>query len=481
MSDSAALQRDLDAVATRGRHHLYGWGVLQSLRNTLGPALMLLPCVPMLWVSWQVIGWFEPTFAPAPGVGIAALLTVCLPLFYAAARMYSALLGRDIERFTALAVVDRQLDNRDRLTTAQEFLSKPSRTGFEQAALGSAEEHIQQALRAELEPVSKPAMNVSRRSLACVVVAVVLWLLGSWLGTVVQPMRSGDSRSDIERMIADAALTDPPRSPRRIASATSPDERSDAQGPRNHRAQREQSEGEQTGDRGAGAASGGSEVGSADSSRNASAASGGAGSQDNASSQTLSAGSASDAAASATRTQSDAGSSGSAGTGASANAAGGESGGSTDAGATAGNNGSQSSGQANGEGDAGESSSPGTEGAGGGGGEVPGAASSGVSDGAGPHLTGGLKRSRGVASMILGLPIEDRVAGLANAGRTRVTRTETSPTPEAAALVDAQDRGARSSAVGPLAQPQLTAWMRQVVEQYFDASGDPRVRSQTQQ
>jgi hypothetical protein len=82
--------------------------------------------------------------------------------------------------------------------------------------------------------------------------------------------------------------------------------------------------------------------------------------------------------------------------------------------------------------------------------------------------------------MILGMPIEDRVEGFPNAGRTRVTRSETAPTPEAAALVDAQDRGARSSAAGPLAQPQLTAWMRQVVEQYFDAGRDLPERSQAQ-
>jgi hypothetical protein len=82
--------------------------------------------------------------------------------------------------------------------------------------------------------------------------------------------------------------------------------------------------------------------------------------------------------------------------------------------------------------------------------------------------------------MILGVPVQDRVAGLPNAGRTRVTRNETAPTPEAAARREAQERAARSSAIGSLAQPQLTPEMRHIVEQYFDAAREPSA-PQTQQ
>jgi hypothetical protein len=481
MRDSAELQRGLDVLAARAQRHLYGWGLLQSLRKTVGTALTLLLCVPMLLLSWQVLRLFDPMFAPAPGVAVAAVLALLPPLLYCAIRMRSALVGRDIERATALALFDRQLGTKDRFTAAQEFLRRDKRTDFEQAALGSAAEHVEQALHAELQPVSKPTISVPRAAGVCAVSALALLLLQGWLGVVLHTGRTGNNRLEPEHMIADDAPQARRQSPQPVPRALSQDRESGGSDTQNSSAQRAQADGEQAGGRGESAAARGSVVASAESSRSASAASGGAGAQEDASPEKFSESSANaGAAAASARQQSDAGASRSSVSGASAAAAGSESGEAASGSSSSGNNGNQNSGQASGEGDAGDTGAQGNQGAGksGGGGEIPGATNTGVSDGAAPHVSGGVKRSRGVASMILGVPVQDHVEGLPNVGLTRVTRAEASPTPEAAALVEAQARATRSSAIGPLAQPQLTPWMREIVEQYFGAERDPRASPQ---
>lgn len=77
------------------------------------------------------------------------------------------------------------------------------------------------------------------------------------------------------------------------------------------------------------------------------------------------------------------------------------------------------------------------------------------------------KKSRGTASLVLGVPIPDRIKGQPNPGKTKVTQERVEAKPEDSEAIDADDRGARAAAIGPLAPREMTAWMRDVVRSYF--------------
>lgn len=80
---------------------------------------------------------------------------------------------------------------------------------------------------------------------------------------------------------------------------------------------------------------------------------------------------------------------------------------------------------------------------------------------------GGQKKSRGVASLILGVPIPDRITGQPNKGRTRITQQRITPEAESAESVPAEDRGARNGPIGPVHHPDFSPWLQDYVRKYF--------------
>ena len=80
---------------------------------------------------------------------------------------------------------------------------------------------------------------------------------------------------------------------------------------------------------------------------------------------------------------------------------------------------------------------------------------------------GGQKKSRGVASLVLGVPIPDRVNGQPNKGRVRITQQRITPEAEQNDAVNAQDRMARQSPIGPLHHPEFSPWLQDYVRRYF--------------
>ncbi len=80
---------------------------------------------------------------------------------------------------------------------------------------------------------------------------------------------------------------------------------------------------------------------------------------------------------------------------------------------------------------------------------------------------GGQKKSRGVASLVLGVPIPDRVNGQPNKGRIRITQQRITPEAEQSDPVAAQDRLPRNAAVGPIHHPDFSPWLQDLVRRYF--------------
>ena len=79
------------------------------------------------------------------------------------------------------------------------------------------------------------------------------------------------------------------------------------------------------------------------------------------------------------------------------------------------------------------------------------------------------KKSRGVASLVLGVPIPDHVKGRPNPGKTKITQERVEPKVEDAATVSASARKPRKAKVGHFANPELEAWMRELIRAYFQA------------
>lgn len=80
----------------------------------------------------------------------------------------------------------------------------------------------------------------------------------------------------------------------------------------------------------------------------------------------------------------------------------------------------------------------------------------------------GLKKNRGVAAMLLAVPMPDRVQGTPNPGRTHVETSRGKPAERAAGLANAEQHGTRRGTYGTLAHPDLTPWMRELVRTYFE-------------
>lgn len=79
----------------------------------------------------------------------------------------------------------------------------------------------------------------------------------------------------------------------------------------------------------------------------------------------------------------------------------------------------------------------------------------------------GQKKSRGVASLVLGVPIPDRVNGQPNKGRIRITQQRITPEAEQTDPVPAQSRPKRHGETGPIYHPDFTVPKNEYVKKFF--------------
>jgi hypothetical protein len=89
------------------------------------------------------------------------------------------------------------------------------------------------------------------------------------------------------------------------------------------------------------------------------------------------------------------------------------------------------------------------------------------SDSNGRGGPGDRKKSRGVASLVLGVPIPDHVKGQPNPGRVKVNQERVRPQGEDMPRGVAEDRGRRSSPAGHLSERALDAPTRDIVREFF--------------
>ena len=77
------------------------------------------------------------------------------------------------------------------------------------------------------------------------------------------------------------------------------------------------------------------------------------------------------------------------------------------------------------------------------------------------------KKSRGTASLVLGVPIPDHVKGQPNPGRTKITQERVQPRQEQSPRIPAEPRQRGARPTGPLTRPGAEPWLREMIRNYF--------------
>ncbi|MGD2018223.1 MAG: hypothetical protein PVJ89_08915 [Planctomycetota bacterium] len=154
-------------------------------------AAPLRALIPASLLALQLMVWGtggSPDLLPLPVLLVAVLLAPRAAGAWAA----RAALGGSISRRRALGEADRQLDLADRMVTADEFLAAEERTPFQQAAVEDAAARSARAADAALAApaADAPGASLQRRWAAA---AVVLVGLSAWVATLEpRPSAGGD-------------------------------------------------------------------------------------------------------------------------------------------------------------------------------------------------------------------------------------------------------------------------------------------------
>lgn len=169
------LPARLNQLAAKGAAHLKPWARKRAIEGAAPgffAASLPLPALFLLAIALEIpSGWTLWPFAALGTLGLA----LAAPLAFVAVRSWLAYRRQPADRPRSLALFDRQLGLQDRLQAADEFSRRAGATDFQRAAVADAEACAAKALGAELEPVAlaAPALRLGRARLGCAAGAVL--------------------------------------------------------------------------------------------------------------------------------------------------------------------------------------------------------------------------------------------------------------------------------------------------------------------
>jgi hypothetical protein len=203
------LRQRLDELANRSERVLARWAFARDVRLTVRDSLVWCLAAPVVLFSAHIaliLARRGPLPLPAWGW---ALLSLAGPIVFVAVRMTSMAAGRALDRRACLGAYDLQLDNQDRLVTADEFLARvpaaahDASDNFRLAAIDDAAQHIARAEATTLEPKALPDWSMSRRGWASVPAAIALILAAVWVGGIATRTQNAP---DAEAVLASTDL-----------------------------------------------------------------------------------------------------------------------------------------------------------------------------------------------------------------------------------------------------------------------------------
>ena len=484
--DTPGIGRDLEEIVVQGRRRLRSWAAKEALQAAFSHLFLVALIVPCLALAGNLVGFVATPIWPF-GNAATVVVAVLAPLAIMVVHALVIFLREKTDRRVCLALYDQLLGLKGRFQAADEFLATGAEGAFERAAIDDAAPFARRARLAELPAVRTrpPALRAERWPLA---VAGVLTLAAAILLGELTP-GVGANGPGIPDRLAARFLTDdgklvaeefePPR-PKSVSRRSLDGQRLSSLGESRPEAERERTS---RSDAGTGDARSSSANSSAAASlarqagRAAAGASGeGTSRRNEPRERPAKPRRENESRPEETREQKPEASQGVAG------GRGRSSGSRTSASDQAAADNKARNEEA--EGDATDDAEDEEDE------EQKGASTqrpmlnnrkapvdrslspSGIGDQENPDANGrggpgGLKKTRGVAAMLLGVPMPDHLRGKSNPGRVKVQRERADPEPKTSLPDNASDRGTRRESIGYLPHPVLAPWMQDTVRGYF--------------
>ena len=488
--DMNTLKQDLDTLAVRGARRLRRWAFKEAVESETAKLPVFAFAVPILLIGMALSkALFGLTLWTGGFVSLVlwgCLAALVLPLLIAAIRVGLAVTRAKVDRRLSLAVYDRELGFEDRLQTADEFLGEGEESGFKRAAIEDARESVSAALKVEppVTEIAGPRPEWPDRWLASLAAATLVGaLLLNLLPQLFDFSRDGglqtaelEVKNDNLELDSAERVDSRPMSSKKERSEQAEPQQSEEAAERS-RLKTQASDGQASNDESSSMSSNDSSGQSSSSSESSSAPS-----QPKPQKKSdPKAQKPRDPKEQEQKEQEPSASDSSSGLG---------SGSATSSGTPT--DGSQETKQPE------QSPNPGEEEAGddddadeeederqeskgaqqpnlnnrkapadrsltpGGGGEQE------NEDANGRGGPSGLKKTRGVAAMLLGVPMPDRLRGMNNPGRMKITRERGQPTERDAELVAAQERQARDGSYGHVTDHIMSPSLANAVRTYFE-------------
>lgn len=221
MSPKDQLSSDLDRIAAKNGDAMSAARSRTVFGVSLAKALPLLAAIPGLYALAQLGAWTKEEPAHGVPILIVAALAAAVPLGWAAFRSWSVR-REGTERAAALGAVDDRLELEGRLLAADEFNAKEDRSGFEMAAIEDAATKSSQALSANLE-FESVVTETRRPAIVWGAAGAVLLGLSAWFATLERRPGPEPTPGPDVAQAGDGALV-PPAVPRRDGAPKKPEQ-----------------------------------------------------------------------------------------------------------------------------------------------------------------------------------------------------------------------------------------------------------------
>ncbi|MDE0645129.1 MAG: hypothetical protein OXH84_02675 [Gammaproteobacteria bacterium] len=155
------LQKNLDQLATRGSRYLRRFAFKEAMEKAWASVGWIALILPAVYVIVQIYELVTATTVWPLGIFLTIVCTILIPVVFLALWALIGFLFGHIDRQTSLALFDRELRLKDRLQAADEFIRKDQATPFESAAISDAIPHAQEAMQTRLGKIeiARPAMD----------------------------------------------------------------------------------------------------------------------------------------------------------------------------------------------------------------------------------------------------------------------------------------------------------------------------------
>ncbi len=210
------LQGQLNRLAAQGASRLRRWLLRRACDRYLRLLFPAALCVSGAVLLAELLGMVARKNLWPFGLILTVLIALALPVLTVAGCVLFDFVRHRIDRRMCLALYDRGLSFKDRLQAADQYLAKSDRSDFEQAAVEDARGYAQTALERKLPPlvIRPPDWIPPRRrlgALAAALLAAALWIgqhsasQASAGETLVADVIPGDLRqeSDLAQVLPD--------------------------------------------------------------------------------------------------------------------------------------------------------------------------------------------------------------------------------------------------------------------------------------